>query len=94
MYVQLTCAIVDADGTNRQELAAFLARNGVQVIAQLANTDGLAALVSRPDAPQLIIINLDPGAGERGGPTAFDMLRKVGHLPRQCTSIKIGRAHV
>ena len=37
MYVQLNCAIVDADANNRQELAQFLGQFGVNVIAQSAN---------------------------------------------------------
>jgi len=75
MYVSLTCAIVDANSENRQELANFLSRFGVQAVAQFAGPEALAALLSRPDAPQLIILNLDPGAHES--------LVKVGHLPRQ-----------
>src|SRR5215218_7082557 len=53
MYVQLTCAIVDPDATNRQELASFLSRFGIPVIAQLAGVEGLQ---------QLLIVNLDPNA--------------------------------
>jgi pilus assembly protein CpaE len=75
MYVSLTCAIIDADTGNRTELAGFLTRLGVQPVAQLGNVDTLAALLSKPDAPQLVIINLDPGAHE--------MLVKVSSLPRK-----------
>ncbi|HEY2585482.1 MAG TPA: AAA family ATPase [Tepidisphaeraceae bacterium] len=75
MYVSLTSAIVDADAGNRQELAAFLTRLGVQATAQLASVDSLGGLLSGPNPPQLVIINLDPGAHER--------LVKVSHLPRQ-----------
>ncbi|QOV89270.1 AAA family ATPase [Humisphaera borealis] len=75
MFVQLTCAIVDADASNRQEMAAFLSRFGIPVIAQLATVDGLPALLGRSEAPQLVIVNLDPNA-----PAA---LRAIGHLPRQ-----------
>jgi len=78
MYVSLTCAIVDADTANRQELAGFLSRFGVQPVAQFGTPEPLAALLSRPDAPQLVIINLDPGAHET--------LVKVSHLPRQFAS--------
>ena len=74
MYVSLTCAIIDADAGNRQELAGFLTRLGVQPVAQLANVDTLSALLSKPDAPQMVIINLDPGAHE--------MLLKVSGMPR------------
>ena len=75
MYVALNCVIVDADATNRQELANFLARFGINVLAQLGSPDGLGNLLGRPDGPQLVIINLDPNAHET--------LRRVGHLPRQ-----------
>ena len=75
MYVQLNCVIVDADPTNRQELAQFLTTYGINVLGQLPAADGLNTLLGRADAPQLVIINLDPGAHES--------LKKVGHLPRQ-----------
>ena len=75
MFVQLTCAIVDPDAANRQELAAFLARFGIPVVAQLAGVDGLPALLARAEAPQLVVVNLDPNAPAT--------LRAVGHLPRQ-----------
>ena len=78
MYVQLNCVIVDGDEANRQELATFLNGFGVNVLAQLPGPDGLPSLLGRPDAPQLVIINLDPGA--------HDSLRKIGHLPRQFTA--------
>jgi pilus assembly protein CpaE len=75
MYVQLNCVTVDADPGNRQELASFLNGFGVNVLAQLQSPDGLQTILGRPDAPQLVIINLDPGAQET--------LKKIGHLPRQ-----------
>src|SRR5438034_4404569 len=75
MYVQLNAAIVDADATNRQELANFLATFGVHLSAQFANCDPLTSLLGRSDAPQLVIVNLDPGA--------HDNLRKISTLPRQ-----------
>src|SRR4051812_10338221 len=34
MYVQLNCAIIDADANNRQELAGFLGQFGMNVVAQ------------------------------------------------------------
>ena len=37
MYVQLNCAIVDPDANNRQELANFLGRFGIPVVAQIAD---------------------------------------------------------
>ena len=75
MYVALNCVIVDSDATNRQELANFLARFGINVLAQLGSPDGLGQVLGRPDGPQLVIINLDPNAHET--------LRRIGHLPRQ-----------
>jgi pilus assembly protein CpaE len=75
MYVQLNAAIVDADPANRQELANFLATFGVHLIAQFPNCDPLMGLLGRSDAPQLVIVNLDPGA--------HDTLKKIAALPRQ-----------
>ena len=75
MYVQLNCVTVDANPENRQELATFLNGFGVNVLAQLPGPDGLPQLLGRPDAAQLVIINLDPGAHES--------LKRIGHLPRQ-----------
>jgi pilus assembly protein CpaE len=79
MYVSLTCAIIDANADNRRELAAFLTRVGVQPMAQLGGIEGLPALLARPDSPQLVVMNLDPGAHET--------LVKVAHLPRQYPNI-------
>lgn len=79
MLVQLNCVIVDADESNRQEMAAFLTTFGVTVTAQMSGVDGLDQVLSRADAPQLVVINLDPGAMEN--------LRKIGHLPRQYHNI-------
>ena len=79
MYVPLNCVIIDSDATNRQELSIFLGRFGVNVVAQLPTADNLPGLLNRSDAPQLVIINLDPQTHE--------MLRRVGHLPRQFPSI-------
>ncbi len=79
MYVQLNCAIIDPDETNRQELAAFLGRMGVHVVCQLPTGEQLPALLGRTDAPQLVLANLDPGA--------HDNLRKISHLPRQYPNI-------
>ncbi len=75
MFVQLNCIIVDANQENRQELANFLAQYGLNVVAQLPGCDTLPGILSRPEAPQLVILNLDPAAQEN--------LKKVGHLPRQ-----------
>lgn len=75
MYVQLNAAIIDADATNRQELANFLATFGVHIVAQFPNCDSLTQLLGRSDAPQLVVVNLDPGAS--------DNLKRISTLPRQ-----------
>ena len=79
MYVQLNSVIVDADTTNRQELATFLGQFGVHPMAQLDNVQGLSAMLSRGDAPQLVIVNLDPNAHEN--------LKAIGKLPREFPNI-------
>jgi pilus assembly protein CpaE len=75
MHVQLNCVIVDPDDQNRQEMASFLTTFGITVMSQLTNGDALEAMLNRSDAPQLVVVNLDPGATES--------LRRIGHLPRQ-----------
>jgi pilus assembly protein CpaE len=75
MYVQLNSIIVDADTANRQELASFLGQYGIHPMAQLDNVQGLPALLNRGDAPQLVIVNLDPSAHEN--------LKAIGKLPRE-----------
>lgn len=75
MLIQLNCAIIDADADNRREMAVFLSNNGVNVVAQLSNLDPLPATLARGDAPQLIVVNLDPNPQET--------LKKVGVLIRQ-----------
>ena len=75
MYAQLTSIIVDADSGNRQEMAGFLSHFGVNVVAQFPTAETLPTHLSRADAPQVVIINLDPGAHES--------LKRIGHLPRQ-----------
>ena len=79
MYVTLSCAIVDADANNRQELVTVLSRFGVQCVAQFPTVEPLAPLLGRPDAPQLVIVNLDPGASET--------LKKITQFPRQFPAI-------
>jgi pilus assembly protein CpaE len=79
MYVQLNCVIVDADAANRQELSTFLGTFGVNVVAQIPSLDGLPPLLSRGDAPQLCIVNLDP--------SSHDMLKKLAPLTRKFTNI-------
>lgn len=79
MYVQLNCAIVDADENNRQELAGFLERFGIRIVAQMSTPDALPAMLGQPDGPQLVVINLDPNAPET--------LKRVGHYPRQYPAV-------
>jgi pilus assembly protein CpaE len=75
MYVQLNCAIIDADPTNLQELNGFLGQFGVNVIAAAATPDGLGSMLGKQDAPQLVIVNLDPNS--------HDTLKRIENLPRQ-----------
>jgi pilus assembly protein CpaE len=78
MFVQLHTVIIDADPNNRQELANFLSSFGISVVGQFNNADGLAAVLGRADAPQVVVVNLDPGPAES--------LAKLGQLPRQFSS--------
>lgn len=75
MFVQLNCVVVDADAANRQEMANFLANYGVSVSGQFPGLEPLPSLLGRPDAPQLVVVNLDPAP--------HDLLKKVGVLTRQ-----------
>jgi pilus assembly protein CpaE len=75
MYVQLSTVIVDADQTNRQELAQFLASFGLNISGQFGTIEPLAAALARPEGPQIVIINLDPNAHES--------LKRIAHLPRK-----------
>jgi pilus assembly protein CpaE len=75
IYTHLNCIVIDADATNRNELANFLTQYGANVVGQFGTIDALPAQLSRPDPPQLVLINLDPGAQES--------LKKISHLPRQ-----------
>lgn len=79
MAVQLNCVIVDADPANRQEMANFLANHGVHVAAQVPAPEALPAILGRPEAPQLVVVNLDPGPHET--------LKKVGALVRQFSGV-------
>lgn len=65
-FVQLNCAIVDADLANRQELSSFLAENGMSVVATLESLDGLVPLLrsSAETLPQLVLVNIDPNGAE------------------------------
>jgi pilus assembly protein CpaE len=78
MNSHLSSVIIDSDPANRQELAKFLASFGVSLTAQYPTLDSLAPILTRADAPQLAIINLDPGAHES--------LKKIAALPRQFTA--------
>jgi len=79
MYVQLNSVIIDSDTTNRSELATFLGQFGINPMAQLSSMEQLHGLLSRGDAPQLVIVNLDPEAHEN--------LKKVGSLPREFPNV-------
>jgi pilus assembly protein CpaE len=75
MFAQLNGVIVDSDESNRKEMATFLLNHGVSVVAQYNDPAQLPAALSRPDAVQLVIVNLDPAAQET--------LRRIGTLVRQ-----------
>jgi len=62
--VQISCVIVDADAANRQELANFLASQGVAQITQLQRLDQLEAVLAGGSAPRLAIVQIDPDPGE------------------------------
>ncbi|MGH7213944.1 MAG: AAA family ATPase, partial [Tepidisphaeraceae bacterium] len=79
MYVPLHCVTVEADAANRQELANFLVQFGVNLVGQYPSPDQLPHLLGRSDAPQLVVINLDPAPHET--------LKKVAHLPRQFPNV-------
>lgn len=79
MLVQLNCIIVDADAANRTELATFLANHGLNVVGQLNDVSPLPTALARPDAAQLVIVNLDPSAQEN--------LKRVGQLIKQFQNI-------
>src|SRR5215217_2105877 len=79
MYVQLNSVIIDADTTNRQELATFLGQFGIHPMAQLPSCEQLHGLLARGDQPQLVIVNLDPDAHAN--------LKHVGKLPREYPNV-------
>jgi len=58
--VQLSCAIVDADATNRQELATFLQAHGVTALSPLQRIDQLEPLLDGKEPPRLVIVHIDP----------------------------------
>jgi pilus assembly protein CpaE len=75
----MNCVIVDADNTNREELAQFLVRFGALPVAQFPTVEPLAGALGRPDGPLLAIINLDPNPSET--------LKKIATLPRQFPAV-------
>ena len=75
MFIQMTCVIVDADENNRNELGQFLSGQGITPMAAYANTEQLANALGKTDKPQLVVVNLDPGAN--------DNLRQIAPLIRQ-----------
>jgi len=79
MFVQLNAIVIDADAANRDEMSSFLIQHGVHIAGRLASADTLPKLLQRNDAPQLVVINLDPNAHEG--------LKRIGHLPRQFPNI-------
>jgi pilus assembly protein CpaE len=78
MY-QINSVVFDADAANREEMCGFLTQFGLQVMGQFPALDPLPAILSRPDAPHLVVINLDPAASET--------FAKIAHLPRQYPNV-------
>lgn len=60
MFVDLTCAIIDASSEDREELAQLLASQGVAVIAQGAGVEKLNEVMIDGAAPRLVVVKLDP----------------------------------
>jgi pilus assembly protein CpaE len=56
-------------------MAAFLSHLGVHVSAQYSDAQPLAAVLSRPDAPIMALVNLDPSPRE--------ILQRISLLPKQ-----------
>jgi pilus assembly protein CpaE len=79
MFVQLNAIVVDPDAGNRAEMSGFLTQHGVHVIAQLQGAEQLSTLLQRPDAAQLVVVNLDPAPHEA--------LKKLGSYPRQFQNV-------
>jgi pilus assembly protein CpaE len=75
MYIQLSCIVVEADPANRQEMVHFLIGHGVHVVAQLPASDQLGPILSRSDAPHMVVVNLDP--------LPHETLKKLAPLVRQ-----------
>ncbi len=64
MFIQLTAVIVDADETNRSELAEVLSGYGMTVLHQFGTVAELEQHLRRADAPQVAMVNLDPSPAE------------------------------
>jgi pilus assembly protein CpaE len=79
MFIQLFAHIVDADAENRHELGEFLQNLGVGVNKALETPDELDELLTKGEPPQVVIINLDPGAAET--------LEKIKDLPRRHANV-------
>jgi len=79
MYLQLSCLIVDADATNRGELSQFLNAHGVVTSAAYGNVEQAAQHLARAEKPQMVVVNLDPGA--------MDTLKNITPLVRQYSDI-------
>jgi pilus assembly protein CpaE len=62
--VPISCAIVDTDAANRQELATFLQANGVVAITPLQRIDQLDSVLRGANAPRLVIVHIDPDPQE------------------------------
>jgi pilus assembly protein CpaE len=59
--VSITCAIVDSDVANRQEMTAFLQSHGVGTVTQLQQIEQLQPILAGGDPPRLVVVHLDPG---------------------------------
>jgi pilus assembly protein CpaE len=79
MFMQLTSLIVDIDEANRGELGQFFNANGVTALGGLPNVEQLAQHLNKAEKPQIVIMNLDPGA--------IDNLRALAPLIRQYPDI-------
>lgn len=62
MFIQLSAIIVDQDTTNRDELATYLRASGMSISASLSSVEELRTVLQRREAPQVVLVNLDPQA--------------------------------
>ena len=58
--MSLSCAIVDPDSANRQEMTTFLQNHGVGNITQLSQIEQLPPILGGGDPPRLVIVHIDP----------------------------------